>query len=504
MARAFFSGTLLSRCSGLLRDIVMAYCFGSNPSVAAFMVAYRLAHLFRRLIGEGNLSSAFVPQFEAMQDVSKGSLLYRDAAWSLGLIALGLIALFEFMLWQAQSWLTHGWLEIAAMTQWMAPSLLFVVLYALGGALLQCRHRLFSFAASSIWLNATWITAAVTIHVLRVPEPLYHLSIVVPLAFAAQWVAVMYSCHTELKGYLPWRLLFRPHLFSEGVRRLMRPLWHGTLGIGAMQINGALDAIFARAADPSGPAYLWYAIRLEQLPLALFGIALANALLPLLSKAMQEQRLDTYKQLLASGIRHTIALMVPITAAIAALGWDAIALIYRHGAFGQSDVAMTFGCLVAYSISLVPSALTLLIATGFYARHEHIISSRASMASVACNMFFNALFVFAFGWGAVSIALATSIAAICNIGILVWQLWRRMGSFWGDQLGLFTAKISLASLFAWGVTMLCPTIETALISLLCKGALFFIGWAAAAWQLRIDLRWLQSLLKPRSRSSESL
>src|SRR5579872_4460251 len=114
------AGTILSRLLGLTRDIAMAFCFGSAPEIAAFMVAYRLANLFRRLFGEGNLQSGFVPQYESLEP-EKGGLFYRDSSFSLLVILVGAVGVMEAVLWGASQWVGRDWGEIIRLAMWMAP-----------------------------------------------------------------------------------------------------------------------------------------------------------------------------------------------------------------------------------------------------------------------------------------------------------------------------------------------------------------------------------------------
>src|SRR5262245_60134389 len=122
--RSFLAGTFLSRISGLFRDIAMALSFGSSAEIAAFMVAYRLANLFRRLLGEGNLQAGFVPHFIALKE--KGGAFYRDTFYSLGSILCGVILLLEIFLYFSLPFLAPDWQEIVQLSMWMLPALFFI------------------------------------------------------------------------------------------------------------------------------------------------------------------------------------------------------------------------------------------------------------------------------------------------------------------------------------------------------------------------------------------
>lgn len=412
-AKSFFAGTALSRMTGLLRDIAMASCFGSSPEIAAFMVAYRFANLFRRLLGEGNLQAGFVPHFASLQE--EGGHFFRDTAYSLALILLGVIAFLEMVLWGIKGWVGSDWESILTLTMWMAPGLFFICLYALNSALLQCRKKYFIPAAAPVFFNLVWILA-----VFIRPDVTF-LACAITVAFGAQWLATVWE-GLRLVSFKEW---LQPKLFSLEFQKLLKPLFLGIVGISAMQLNTALDAFFARIADLQGPAFLWYAIRIQQLPLALFGIALSGALLPPLSRAQDPVQKES---LLHTALTSATALMLAATFGIFLFGKAGVQLLFGHGEFTKANVLMTTHCLWAYGAGLVPSVWVLILAARFYAEKNYRTPMIASLASVGINVGLNALFVFALGWGAVSIAIATTMSAFCNALFLAKGAFSR--SFW--------------------------------------------------------------------------
>ncbi len=448
-ARHFFAGTFLSRISGMARDIAMAFCFGSAPEIAAFMVAYRLANLFRRLFGEGNLQAGFVPHFESARSESmqRACLFYRDTAFSLGLVLLGLVGLIELILFGTHYWAGDDWKRIIELAMWMVPGLFFICLYGLNSSLLLCQKKNFLPAVAPVFFNFVWIGAVFLIWELPRDAAVKWLAISVTAAFAAQWIATAWAERRLMGEFIGLKEWFKPKLFSQEWKALLKPLSLGIIGIGAVQFNSALDAIFARIADPAGPAFLWYAIRIEQLPLALFGIALSGALLPPLARAMRQENLLLYRQLLQSSLRHSAALMLFCTFGILALGGVGINLLYGHGDFSPTDVNETLFCLWGYGIGLVPSVFVLLLAGGFYAQKNYRIPTIASLISVGVNVALNAFFVFGLGWGAVSIAIATSASAFLNAAILAIGLRNQIGEVFGGGFWRFFLRMSLACIF---------------------------------------------------------
>ncbi len=421
-AKHFFFGTSLSRASGLLRDIAMAVFFGSSPKIAAFMVAYRLANLFRRLFGEGNLQSGVVPHFEEIRgrDPKAAFLFYRDAAFSFSVGIGGFVGVMTAFLWGIKDFLSPKGAEIVSLSLWMVPGLLFICLSALNTALLQCQKKYFAPALAPALFNGVWVLAAWIGWVFFPSDAMVILSMGVTVAFAAQWAATALQARFEWREHMSLREWFQPQIFPPSWRKILAPMGLGIIGAGAMQINSALDAIFALVADPSGPAYLWYAIRIEQLPLSLFAIALSGALLPPLSRSIQAGDLEGARALLRGSCQRAMFWIIPCSFALFALGAAGLNLLYGRGEFGSKDLLQTLFCLWGYGLGLIPAALTLLLTASFYAKKSYKMPTFASLFSVGFHILLNVVLVFVLQWGAVSIALATSLSAWINYAILAW------------------------------------------------------------------------------------
>jgi putative peptidoglycan lipid II flippase len=395
-AKRFFAGTMLSRVSGALRDIVMAFCFGSAPEIGAFMVAYRLANLFRRLFGEGSLQAGFIPHFSLLRG-KQSFLFYRDSTFSLLILLLIVVVVVEGFFFGISFFLPGDWLQIATLSMRMVPGLIFICLFALNSATLQVQGRYFMSGFAPVFFNACWILTALFVHRLPLIEAMNYLAIGISVSFALQWIMTAMQIHkTNLLSFAEW---VRPTLFSDEWKKMIKPLTLGVIGVGAVQLNSALDAIFSRFADLSGPAYLWYAVRIEQLPLALFGIALSGALLPPLSRAVSEGSMEHYRTLLEKALRHAAALLVPCTFGFFALGYSGINLLYGHGDFLPRDVEQTVYCLWGYGLGLLPSVFILLMAAGFYAQKSYWIPTISAIGSVAFHIVCNIFLIFVFNLG---------------------------------------------------------------------------------------------------------
>ena len=424
----FFSGTLLSRLTGMLRDMALAYSFGTSASIAAFMVAFRFAHLLRRLFGEGALQSAFIPQFEDLriQNEQQAFQFFRDLGVALTLFLLVVIGISCSVLGAVLIWgnVQPQNQEILFLTLLMLPSLLFICLYGLNASLLQCEKYYFVSSVAPVAFNVIWIVTVFCIGNLPSDQAMIRLAIGVVIACIFQWLLTVPQTYHSLKVHCQIKSFSFSQLIAH-VRLLGKPLVLGILGVAASQINNAIDSVFAHFAEPEGPALLWYAIRIQQLPLALFGISIASSILPPLSRALKGKRVEEYTHFLHDGIERTIFFILPVTVLFFAMGDSIVQLIYGRGHFDAASIAHTTHCLWAYAIGLLPSALVLILAPAYYAQSLYTLPAIISCLTLCCNMGLNSLFIMGFGWGAVSVAYATSCSAWLNFFLLAWGLSRK-------------------------------------------------------------------------------
>lgn len=454
-ANRFFSGTLISRVMGLGREVVMAAAFGTLPAVAAFWMAFRFAHLLRRLFGEGALHAAFVPHFEALrkEDPEKAAGFFQDLSMGLTLTLLVIVVIMECVLGAT---LLYGGVgstasEVITLTMLLLPALIFICLYALNSSFLNCEKTYFVPSVAPAVLNFIWIITVIALWKLAPKEALEYLAMILVFAFAAQWLMTL----PQVYRFLPKALLKKQKWQGREILLLVAPFCLAMVGVAATQINSALDVIFARLADSEGPALLWYAIRLQQFPLALFGVGLCGALLPPIARAIQNQDKPQYSKLLNFSFRRSFALMIPASFAIVALGFASVNLIYGRGLFSEIATTKTAICLWAYGAALLPMTLVLILAASFYAQKNYRIPTIVSLLTVFLNVVLNALFVFYFDLGAISVACATTIASCINAALLLFFLFKKQSELPSlRSLTASFAKITLSSCLALGVTII--------------------------------------------------
>jgi putative peptidoglycan lipid II flippase len=446
--RRFFSGTLLSRVSGMVRDLTMAFAFGDHPSVAAFMVAFRLSNLFRRLLGEGPFQSAFIPHFEGLriQDPAKATVFFRKLTLLLVLLLLtiticvegGIAALLSFGV------ISEGNHEIVALTGWLFPAILFICLYGINISLLNCYDSFFIPSVAPIICNVIWIGAAFFLRNKDPTTAMPTLAKWIVIGFIGQWLLTLPLTLKYAAGQ--WKEWFKFHIPQE-VKNLAKAFALGAIGVGAMQINAFVDVLFARYADIRGPAYLWYSIRLEQLALAIFGIACISTVVPRLSRAIKSNNSLEAQSLFSISYKRIMAVMIPCTFAIMALGTASVNLIYGRGHFSELAIFKTTLCLWAYGLGLIPATAVILFSAIFYAQNNFRLPMFISVLTVIVNISLNGVFVFGFKMGAISTALATSMSSWINCWIL-YKMTSKLG--WKTELPLARIlKICMAGCFAF-------------------------------------------------------
>jgi putative peptidoglycan lipid II flippase len=267
------------------------------------------------------------------------------------------------------------------------------------------------------------------------------------------------------------------------------------VGVGASQLNGFIDTLFARAAHLSGPAYLYYAMRLYQLPLAVFGIALSSALLPPLCRACQKGEKIAFINLMQFALRKSFSLMIPLSISLIALGHPLIHFVYLRGAFDIQAAMHTTECLIGYAIGLCFSVMVLILAPAFYAKKDFRTPLKGSLISIGLNIILNGLFIYVFRWRISTVAFSTSFVTFFNAFYLYQALKRQEREklidrkTWVASFKVTAASVA-AAVSAWGcMHFFVPSPDTFLgrsIELIQQGSIFSLTFLVLAWILKID------------------
>ena len=438
---------MISRVLGFVRDILIAAILGAGPVADAFFVAFKLPNFFRRLFAEGAFNAAFVPLFARHMSEGGKDAARRFAEEVLSVFVVALL-LFVTAMQVAMPWLMYGFapgfaddplrFDLAvALAQITFPYLLFISLVSQLGGVLNALSRFAAAAATPIILNLCLIGALLSLSGF-VETRGHALAWGVAAAGAAQFIWLMIACHRAEFGL---RLL-RPRL-TPRVKRLLILVLPGAIGAGVVQINLLIDVVIASLLPRGSVSFLYYADRVNQLPLGVIGVAVGTALLPLLSRQLRAGEHDNATGSMNRAMEFALLLTVPAAAALMIIPDGIVAVLFERGAFGAVETAATASALAAYALGLPAYVLIKVLGPGFFAREDTVTPVKIAALCVVINLGLNLLLMGPLLH--VGIALATAISAWINAGLLLIVL-RRRGHFkFDDRLRRALPRILLAS-----------------------------------------------------------
>ncbi len=408
--------TLMSRVLGLVRESVCAYYFGAGAIWSDFSIAFRIPNLSRRLFGEGALSAAFIPVMsERLHSDGReaAARLTGRVLFLLGAILLGMVCLGELILWVAGRYSSDLSISRPAV---MLPYLFFTGLVALMGGALNVLGQFGRPAMMPLLFNVTVIAGVVAGALWAAGEPLEHvfvLAAVVLVAGAAQLVVqVVMLVRADFKPVLEW------YPSDPAIQRIMARMAPMVVGLAAVQLNSLADLLVAKMLIErvGGPAVLSYAERLYQLPIGLFGAAIATAIFPELARQAQASDLAAFGRTLQKGLRLALFVGLPASAALFALRLPLVRVLYERGAFAASDTTRVAGALGWYGLGVWAYITQQVLVRGYYSRGNTRTPMRVAIAVVGLNLVLNIVLV---RWYEESgIALATAISAAVQVGLL--------------------------------------------------------------------------------------
>jgi len=421
---AVSSLTMVSRVLGFVRDTIMARIFGAGVATDAFVVAFKLPNLLRRIFAEGAFSQAFVPILSEYKSQRGDEAARTFVAYVSGLLtlvlalvtALGVLAA-PWVVWisapgfadDAQRFeLTSSLLRVTF------PYILLISLSSLAGAILNTWNRFAVPAFVPTLLNLSMIFFAVFL------TPYFD-----PPVMALGW-AVLAGGLLQLLYQLPhlrkigMLVLPRLNLRDSGVWRVMRQMGPAILGVSVAQVSLIINTAFASFLPTGSVSWMYYADRLMELPTGVLGVALGTILLPALSKTHALGDRGEYSRLLDWGLRLCLLLALPCALALAIIAEPLTASLFQYGAFSAHDAAMTQRALIAYSIGLVGLILIKILAPGFYARQNIRTPVRIAIFILVVTQLMNLAFVVPLRHA--GLALAISLGACLNAGLLYWQM----------------------------------------------------------------------------------
>ena len=475
---------MASRVLGLVREMVFAYFFGASKSFAndAYVIAFRIPNLLRDLFAEGALSSAFVPVFsdyliskDEKEAFRLSNLVATGLIVVLGIfVVLGIVFAGPLVAFIAPGYQTDpAKFELTVrLTRIMMPFILLVALAAQAMGVLNARDRFGIPALASSFFNIGSIIGGLSVaalltdptfsHPIRaiVDKPTegivgmaYGVLIGGLMQYAVQWPSLRRAGFR----YRPM-LSFR----DPGVRRMFGLMGPAVIGGAAVQVNVLINSNFASNIPGTGPvSWLNFAFRLMQFPIGVFGVAIATATLPAISRSAARKDEADFRHTLASSIRLAFLLTIPSAVGLFVLGQPIIALIYERGLFGPADTKHTAAALSFFAIGLTGYAAIKILAPAFYALGDSRTPMIISLASMLTNFVMN--------WTLVGVmqerglALSTSTVALGNCGLLYLIMRKRIKGLEGRRTAVAIAKILSASAVMGAV---CWAVSTAAAHLL--------------------------------------
>ncbi|RMF12039.1 MAG: murein biosynthesis integral membrane protein MurJ [Alphaproteobacteria bacterium] len=429
--------TLVSRVLGFVRDILMASVLGAGWIADCFVLAFKLPNLFRRLFAEGAFNAAFVPLFSGYlegagsagetDEAARRAAARRFAEEALSAL-FAILLLFVAACQAVMPWLMMGIgmgfvgepekFDLAVeLTRITFPYLLFISLVSLMGGVLNSLGRFAAVAATPVLLNLSLIGAMV-LFANATRTPAHALSWGVSVAGVIQFLWLFVACWRE---GMPLRLRW-PRLTPD-VRKLITLMLPVALGAGAYQISLLIDVFLASFLADGSLAFLYYADRLNQLPLGVIGIAVGTALLPALSRQVAAADRNGALASQNRAIEMALFLTLPAAAALVVVPGPVIGVLFERNAFDSAMTAATAAALGAYALGLPAYVLAKVLGPGFFARKDTATPVRYSLIALGVNVVLNVILMIPLAH--VGLALATAISAWVNAALLYHGLVKR-------------------------------------------------------------------------------
>jgi putative peptidoglycan lipid II flippase len=499
--------TMGSRVLGFVRDILIAAALGAGPAADALFVAFKFPNLFRRLFAEGAFNAAFVPIFAGLleREGPDAARRFADSALSVLLwTLLVVVVVVELAMPWAMMGFAPGFLSApdkfdlaVLLTRITFPYLLFVSLVSLMAGVLNSLGRFAAAAATPILLNLCLIAAVLAIGPLT-PTPAHALAWGMAVAGVLQAAWLFWRCaRAGVRLSLP-----RPRLTGD-VRNLLRRVVPGAIGAGVYQVNLLVDTVIASFLPTGSISFLFYADRVNQLPLGVVGVAVGTALLPLLSRQLRAGEAAAAADSQNRALEFALLLTLPAAVALAVIAEPVITVLFQRRAFDAAAALATGQALAVYAVGLPAYVLVKALSPGFFARGDTATPVKIAAGCMVVNLVLNLVLMGPFLH--VGIAMATVVSAWINAMLLGTLLYRRGHLALDRRLRSRLPRIALSSAVMGGLLWLGqgaldgalggapPERIGALAALVAGGLLAFAGLAHVSGAARFgELRGLLS------------
>lgn len=412
--------TLLSRVAGFARDLLSARILGAGPVADAFFIALKLPNFFRRVTAEGAFSVSFVPMYTNIHQAEGDEAARKFAQGAMG-VMLGILVPFTLVcmiimpavMWAVAPGFEGVRLELATVFSRITfPYLVMMSVTALIGGVLNAHDKFAPFAAAPIFFNMTMVVCLLATDMFF-PNAGYALAWGVTLAGAVQLIWIWFCAKRQNIILVP----SAPRLTGD-IRKLFRLMLPAALGAGVVQVNLFADVMIASFLPTGAVSHLYYADRLNQLPLGVVGIAIGTALLPMLARAVTKDDKTESHHLFNRALEAAMMLALPAAIALAVASWPIITALFRQGEFTTQDANATANVLMFYAIGLPAYIVAKIFATASFARQDTKTPVIIAGICALCNIILALIFTFGMGYGAPGIAFATAIAGWLQLGLM--------------------------------------------------------------------------------------
>ena len=408
--------SMISRVTGLVRDMMTAAFIGAGPLSDAFFVALKLPNMFRRITAEGAFSVSFIPVYSKTIETEGEEEAAKFAGQTFSVMAI-ILSIFTILMMIGMPWVIRliapgfepgqeRYEPAVLMTQATFPYLLLMSLTALFGGILNVHHKFGPFSAAPILFNICNIGAIlIGKHFYAEPNEVipYLMAWSISVSGVLQLLLMIYYVRKYRIAY-SWQ----GFAWSDKVKRVFKLMGPGVVGSGILQINIFVDTLFASLLATGAISYLYYADRLQQLPLGIIGLAVGAAILPMLSRSLASENKAEARDLFNRSLEYTYLIALPAAVALLIVPIPIVALLFERGEFKLSDTIQTSYVVMGYAVGLPAYIAGKVFASIFWAQHDTMTPVKISIANSILNIALCVLFIKPFGIA--GIALATGLS----------------------------------------------------------------------------------------------
>ena len=447
--------TFLSRILGYFRDLLIARVIGAGLISDCFFVAFKLPNLFRRILGEGAMNAAFIPVVSGVRTKSgnKSADVFFSNIFSFLLVALlAFVLILEIFMPLIITLIAPGFSDNPEkfnhsinLTRLTFPFVLFICLTSLMGAYLNTLGKFASMAITPIILNLSLIF---TLLIFFKSENLFlissTLSFVVSIAGIIQVIWMYYNIRRNKSKLSINFSFFKTFKRDKEITKFFKLLLPAILGNGAYQINLLIDMILASTLPDGSISFLYYADRVNQLPLGVLGIAIGTALLPVLSSQVKKKQKKEAEKSISKAIKFGILFSIPAFFGLLIFSENIISFLFFRGAFEYKDVQATSSALIALCCGLPAFIMIKILVIPFFANEDTKTPIKISLFCMSINLILNLILIREFLH--VGLAISTSVSAWINFILLFYILNKNLNYSFDISIFKVFLKVSLASL----------------------------------------------------------